>query len=953
MKNLFILVLLLVSVKSFNSQSFNTGGVLSGDIFFRGISSDDTLSDKYWHRLGINAGKQGDFENAGYYLNKSILRNKKVNGKDSISLANTFMDMGVLNKKAGKPDDALSFYDKAMELYKSKHGQQYVKLGFIYTNKGNIYGENLNFEKAIVHYEKALTIFKKNKKFKLVAKIFNNLGLIFYEYQQYKKAEAYFQKSIAIKKEANLSSLFNIYGNMARTYNKLNDSEKAEKYYNLAIKNIVKEFGNKHSELAHTYLNYGIFCKENDKSEKADFLFNKALNNFINNLGLKHSYTSNCLLCIGNFYFEEGKIEKSLFYYQKALSSICENFNNDSYKENPALEESIGDIQMLKTLSRKGKALLTYYNTDEGNDIQNLIISNETFALAVKLLHKMRKSFRNIKSKLFLLKLEKHIFYFAAKSAADLYRKTGDEKYKELVFSYSEQSKSSVLSSMVSDFEAKEFGNIPEELRESEKELRRKTELYKSRIYSEKQKKNPDKQKISKNEEKLFDITNNLDNLIDTLEGNYKAYYDLKYDNSVININDLREKMNSSEVLIEYMLPEADNDLCEGSMLTIIISKDIFEIHTVSVDSTFDNHIATVRNSLNPKIFETDSRKAFSAYVASAYKLYEKLLKPYENIIKDKKIIIIPDKKLSYIPFDVLLTKMPENEEPDYRNLPYLIRKRAISYSYSANLRYHSYFRHTASDKNLLAFAPSYKNIDENNTNMENRMFLRTHRDQLIEIKGIEEEVKNISEITGGDVYTNLEATESAFKNSVDDYSIMHLAMHAIVNNDEPMYSKLVFTQVKDNVNDGFLNTYELYNMRLNSQLVVLSACSTGDGVFNNGEGVMSLARGFRYAGVQSIIMTLWQIEDKSSSELMTLFYSYLSQGMPKDKALQLAKLNFLNKADPFKAHPYFWTGYVGIGDTCPILKKSNNSYFLYVLFFIFIGGLIIYIKMKKLRLGN
>lgn len=811
-------------------------------------------------------------------------------------------------------------------------------------NKGIIYSENFNYEKAITHYEKALMIFKENKKPEFVAKTYNNLGLDFLKNKQYEKAESYFQKSIAIKKEVAPSSLHYAYGNIARTYKKLQLVRKADKYYNLAIENIKNNIEEKHVELARAYLNYGIFCNENKQRNKGLLFYNYAYNLYVDNFGLKHSSTANCLLRIGDYYLMEGEIDKCLLHYQKALCSVSENFNNYSYKENPSIEESIGDIKMLEALSSKGQALLTYYKTNDGADIQNLLLSSETCALAVKLLREMHKGFRNMKSKLILMKLEKHVFYYAAKSAAELYAKTGDEKYKELVFNYSEQSKSSVLSSVVRDFEAKEFGGIPEELRESENELRQKIEFYKNQSYSEKQRKNPDILKISRYRDKLFEATNLLDELIDKLEAKYKEYYELKYYTGSIDVDDIRAKIDSSEVLIEFMLPGTDNVLYEGSLISIIISKDVFEIHTITVDSTFNKDIATIRNSLKPEIFEIDSRKAFSQYINSARKLYEKLLKPYENFIKDKKIIIIPDKQLSYIPFDVLLTETPKNDEPDYRNLPYLIKKNAISYSYSANLRYHNYFKHTDSDKNLLAFAPSYKNIDENVSNPETRMLLRNYRYQLTEIKGVEEEVNNISDIIPGDVCLNLQATESAFKKKVNDYNILHLAMHAIVNNDEPMYSKLVFTLVDDNLNDGFLNTFELYNMRLNLQLVVLSACSTGDGIFSNGEGVMSLARGFRYAGVQSIIMTLWQIEDKSSSELMTLFYHYLSQDEYKDKALQLAKLDFLNAADSFKAHPYFWTGYVGIGDTCPISKKSDNNFFLYVLVFIFIGVLMTFL---------
>ncbi|KKL46833.1 hypothetical protein LCGC14_2341630, partial [marine sediment metagenome] len=176
---------------------------------------------------------------------------------------------------------------------------------------------------------------------------------------------------------------------------------------------------------------------------------------------------------------------------------------------------------------------------------------------------------------------------------------------------------------------------------------------------------------------------------------------------------------------------------------------------------------------------------------------------------------------------------------------------------------------------------------------------------------------------------------ESRFKQDAENYDILHLAMHTIVNNEDPMYSKLAFAQNVDSLNDGFLNTYEIYNMRFNARMAVLSSCKTGFGKLMKGEGVMSLARGFMYAGCPSIVMTLWEVSDKSGARLMQDFYQSLIKGKSKAEALQEAKLNFLKKADNLKANPYFWSTYVVIGDSSPIYEKSRN--YLY-----WLGGLIL-----------
>jgi CHAT domain-containing protein len=116
--------------------------------------------------------------------------------------------------------------------------------------------------------------------------------------------------------------------------------------------------------------------------------------------------------------------------------------------------------------------------------------------------------------------------------------------------------------------------------------------------------------------------------------------------------------------------------------------------------------------------------------------------------------------------------------------------------------------------------------------------------------------------------------------------------------------------------------------MNLKSRLTVLSACNTGSGRLQKGEGVMSLARAFLYAGCPAIVMTLWSVEDASSANLMIDFYKNLLSGYSKDEALRKAKIKHIKNADPLKAHPYFWLGYVSIGDQ-RALYHTKTIYFV------------------------
>jgi CHAT domain-containing protein len=228
----------------------------------------------------------------------------------------------------------------------------------------------------------------------------------------------------------------------------------------------------------------------------------------------------------------------------------------------------------------------------------------------------------------------------------------------------------------------------------------------------------------------------------------------------------------------------------------------------------------------------------------------------------------------------------------------------------------------------LGAYAPTYNNIEELPDNATTTR--QKYREKLYPLKGILKEVNRISKIVPGKIYTKDKATEEKFKESSAHYDILHLAMHTIINDKDPMYSKMAFTQEPNSSEDNFLNTYEIYNLNLKSKLTVLSSCNTGFGKLNKGEGVMSLARGFKYAGCPSIVMTLWPVEDNSSIRLMEYFYKALKKGYDKNKAMQVAKHKFLKNSDRLHAHPYFWSGYISIGDQSSLYFKR---------YFYWIGG--------------
>jgi CHAT domain-containing protein len=164
--------------------------------------------------------------------------------------------------------------------------------------------------------------------------------------------------------------------------------------------------------------------------------------------------------------------------------------------------------------------------------------------------------------------------------------------------------------------------------------------------------------------------------------------------------------------------------------------------------------------------------------------------------------------------------------------------------------------------------------------------------------------------------------------------------MHGLIDEKEPEYSSLVFAEDGNKEEDNFLYAYEIKQTKLNASMVVLSACETGAGKYQRGEGVLSIGRGFMYAGVPSVVMTLWKLNDQSASELIGNFYKNLEQGQQKDKALQQAKIKYLETSNNIAAHPAMWACFIQLGDYSAI-KIEKVDYFNYLIISVVLGSVL------------
>ena len=448
------------------------------------------------------------------------------------------------------------------------------------------------------------------------------------------------------------------------------------------------------------------------------------------------------------------------------------------------------------------------------------------------------------------------------------------------------------------------------------------------------------RKKINLWKDKVFSLTQGYQQMIKVVEKQYPRYYQYKYADPIVSVQKIQQSLERREAFIEYFINEGGKN-SNGELYTFVITDHEYKIIRKPLNSGFNNTVDHFLQFIKNNIVLNTRKVDYIEYTRNANDLYKLLIEPVVCSMENYRLVIVPDNKLSYLPFDAFLASAADSSKMDFRNLDYLVHHHAISYTYSATLLYYYFKNNLKYNNRIAAFAPDY--TDE-------PLISGAASDHFLPLPGAEAEVAGVTGIIAGDQFMGKRATKQVFLQNAEKYDILHLAMHTILNDTLPLYSKMVFSADSSGKNERTLDTYEVYNLKLKSDMVVLSGCNTGSGKLQKGEGVMSLARAFLYAGCPSIIMTLWNVEDISSSAVMIGFYRNIKNGFSKDEALRRAKISYISQADPLKAHPHYWLGYVSIGKQTPLFKTKAGYFVSLIIFCIFSNrfGEMVFQKEKK-----
>ncbi len=507
----------------------------------------------------------------------------------------------------------------------------------------------------------------------------------------------------------------------------------------------------------------------------------------------------------------------------------------------------------------------------------------------------------------------KNVTDFSKKLHLNLYETTNNKVYLDKIIELHESSIYNRIRSRLNLKDTIAFANLPDTIVEKERVLKQRMSTFLDG---------------SKGIDDFFEAQTNWSAFRDSLKISHPKYYKMRYATIEKSLDDLQSKIPNNTTVVRYVFIEN-------------------ELYAFVVNKTDKNLYKLESNNLSDKINVLGENQYNVSEMSALYhELYESLWQPFETSISTENVIIIPDGALFNLSFETL-TPTPISAFKELATNS-LLATYAISYNYSLLLLDEG--KKAIEYKNdFIAFAPEFNaqmKQDYKIALTDSLLIDKTYLNLLPQPFSVDL-AKEYSKLFNGDSFLNDKATKQVFTNEANEHKIIHIGTHAESNNISPELSRLIFAKNADH-EDNSLYTYEIYNENLNAQLAILTACETGKPTYQSGEGMISLAHAFNYAGSESILTSLWKIDEQSSTKIVDLFLKSLKEGKTKDQALREAKLAYISSAQGRTVAPQYWAGLVIIGDATPInLDTSSNSVYAILGIFACIVFIVLYKKMK------
>lgn len=875
----------------------------------------------YFHIARTSTGSASTYSKSVAYADSAITCFHLLPSPPS-ELARSFMIKGVALEAMDKLSLAKYAYDKAHDLSHQYPEDQKMRIN-IYKNLGNYYLKIDEDPVALTYYNRALAIsleingadtYQTNS-------ILNNIAYVQGGLKQYEQSLTIYNNLLQSNIKlygADDAEVASVYQNLGNTYSRKGDQaqaiqnfKRAENIYIAILPPLSIDLAINHLQLGEAYQHAAFYVEALDQ-------FRKTENIAMQVLGPDHIIIAACKYYAANVNADMGNYDLAFDLYDETKILLGYHAN---------------DLTNLKSYTKAAELHFNIANTysywyEESENDSLLLLAQTNYHEGIRLINIAKGDFENRNSSEFIVSRYRSTYESYLLNEYRL-NKSHLADNGEAMYLFIDNLKNTQLKEAVLTNDAIRYADIPDSLIQEEENLARsRYDL----LYSIEKLESHGLDSIEQLANSRLALANteaSYKELSATLQENFPSYYDIALRGEAHNLDYLKSTvLQDGEVILNFFL-----------------EKDYIFIASIGVahEAIDSVHLTTdLVSSIESYINDLQDYSS-NAWMENSQYLYRKLLsKIIEKIPTNIHTLTIqPDGILSHIPFETL--NYSEHDDT------YLIHHYNVKYDYNSKLS------HTSRDKisgngKILAIAPSYHDNDVERVNSQDNLIAQLIRSGVYELPGAITEVQTIGDLLNADLLVGSDATVDNFKAMAGIYSVLHLSMHAIVDRQNPLDSRLLFTPDSSQVADGQLYAYELYGMNVPAELAVLSACNTGVGKVQHGEGIMSLNRAFSYAGVSSIVMSLWQVPDGATASIMATFYGGLSTGLSRSEALRTAKLSYLrSEIIPERRHPFYWSGFIFLGVDTPMHLYVPTPWWIYAAVALIILAILFFI-WKKIR---
>jgi|GEM_PF-527474 len=865
-------------------------------------------------------------------------------------------DLGRAYGEVHAIDKAKVAYDKALSLKLKFRPTNYISISDSYNNlASNLIGRG-DYKSAAQNHEKAIAILSKSAQGSQakLAYYYGNLAMCINHLGDTRRAIELQEHALNLKLIAygpDHPGVTGSYHNLAWAFSDIGEYEQALRYFDLAINTFIKSVGEMHIDVATFYSGIGATHRQMGNTQKAAEYYRRALEIYAQVYREDQPTMANTLYNLGALYAPGGDLEAAVRDINRGIAINATYFGPHSaqlaggYTVLGSVLKKAGRFDDAERAFRSALTALDADNPDISDNsntseqrigthtaiavfYQNwyrqhpdpalLITSQHHYAEALAALNRLSRSVSPA-SKSTLAAQAADIC--AGAIATNLRLRTRTDSLR--AFDFAERSKAFVLFETMKDADALHIAGIPDSLLQHERNLRIEIAFYEN-LRQEKQdsiQQRADTTLLAIGTT-LLHIKQQHEDLIHLFEIRYPEYYQAKYGLATANVAAVQHMLQPGQTLLEYTIGDS-------SIFAFIVRPDYFSVHELPRDFPLEQTVDTLTRLgiyayyTLPKAKRSQAIEKSSVrhYTNAARLLYEKLVAPLAgNLTVD--LIIIPDGVLGYVPFEALLSGEPSRHGVFSSYEPhFLLRRHRISYGASATLlrEMRDKKHHDEPVANVLALAPFFRGDTAVLHARADSSDLFALREAFGPLPSSGDEAYAVTTLFGGSALYGPDASREAFCRLAPKHRILHLSTHGKADDRLGDYAYLALGVPGDTTAFDKLYARDLYSLGLHADLVVLSACETATGKLRRGEGIVSLARAFSFAGAKSLVTSLWKVDDTTTKDLMTGFYRHLHDGEAKDAALQQAKFDFLeNKRDAdggAKLHPFFWAGFIAVGD--------------------------------------